>query len=113
MILYHYTSRHAAQEIHCTQKIRGNFFGWIYLTPRLYTHGAAAADELSIREKAVEVCCQVNLPSALLIGPSIVKRFRDAHGHTLRKGGAVEYRTSQQITFVRSSPPRWTILNSP
>jgi hypothetical protein len=113
MILYHYTSRHFAQEIHCTGKIKPNWFGWVYLSPTPYTGGAEAADRLSIREKAVELCCQVELPSKAVIGPSIVKRFRDSHGHVLRRGGGVEYRTRQEVAFGRSSPPRWTVLNAP
>ena len=74
--MYHYTSRHAAQGIHCTSVLRPRR-KWLYLTTDVFNGGAEAADHLSIRFKPVEIRCEVEVDEAILQPPRKVRPIWD------------------------------------
>src|SRR2546430_1606737 len=53
-VLYHYTTRAAAQEMSIAGQLLSGFDGYIYLTDVLYTIGWQATDRLALPDKNAE-----------------------------------------------------------
>ena len=101
---FHYTSRHLAQEIIISRKLRPrNPNGRIYLTQQTFSKGAEAAAKLSILGKPVEVVCVIPEDKIKNIlendEPSHVNPIIDPNGNDLRPGCGKEYFTEKGKTI--------------
>jgi|HubBroStandDraft_1064217.scaffolds.fasta_scaffold291631_2 hypothetical protein len=111
MRLYHYTSQQAAQDIHCSRRLKPGPSGNLHLTEDRYRSGVNAADRLGIMGKPVQCYCEVegltDIPLATRIY-SIIGPDRKV----LRLGGGSEY-LIQETEVVFSHEPKWKVLRSP
>lgn len=109
----HYTSREGAHGIIAAGLIATGRSGKIYLTDRVYTFGADAADALSLMNKAVELACLIQGDGVgRLEGPFTVEPIRDGAGNLIRSGGGVEYYSFTPIPVGREKE-RWLGLLQP
>jgi hypothetical protein len=112
MAFYHYTSRLGAQDIVGSGAVRPGRNGLLYLTDIRFDQGAAAATQLSIVAKPIELGAYVNGGEGLLavVGPFTVEPVRDGRGRLLRPGGGREYTLQQPVPAARLS---WFTLDAP
>ena len=88
MAYYHYTSRHAAQNVICGDPslIRPGRSGKVFLSPIRYQYGHEAAGELGI-ENPVEMVCQIpESVVSVLSEATRVERIINADGTVIRRG---------------------------
>jgi hypothetical protein len=111
MLYYHYTSRHAAQDIICIGQILPGSGGLIYLSPTPYTVGHEAANELGITKKPVEVRCEIPDDRVVgLTGLPAVPLITDPSGNIIRRGGGSQIGT---INAISVNPLNWFSLAEP
>ena len=111
-LLFHHTSRAAAQDIFISGSLRPPYPGAkVYFTPDPFERGAEAAARLAITGKIIELACIV--PRARISRLSRARHvgsILDANGAEIRPGGGTELWTDSEVdirgyTWLPLAPP--------
>lgn len=95
--LWHYTSRHLAQEIAISKKLKPGRGGKLYLTPDRYEVGYLAAAHLAILKCVAAACLIPKERVRELSDEGLVEPFLGPAGEVRRPGGGTEVWTTQEI----------------
>ena len=110
--LYFYASREIAQDVASTLSLRAGPSGVICLSGDSCTTGAEAAATLSIKDRPVELRCEIEVERSAVEGPTRVHPLFGTDGLMLRPGGGSEYRYKWPILTLESAP-EWKSLGIP
>jgi hypothetical protein len=112
-VYYHYTTRHAAQDISISGEIRPGRDGLIYLTDVLYRLGWQATDYLALPSSRAEIALAIPVQSLMDVEYwGVVPIFPSSTGEVFRRGGAHQWVVSK-VVKIPVYPWSWLPLEMP